>query len=201
MNSTSSCAKVSIGSLLVGLLVVGSLAAGCDGRTPVGVARPDGSGSQAAGGADAALPDLGGAGGAGGIAGGADGPVGKCPQAGVDDTPTTIDDMRAVLSRNWALCSPLGLTSQPADGLVITADDRYAALERDASGALVAQHGVDFEGTVTYLQIGSAVQTSFTSDLGGTVVTRPVLTTNPVMLIINNEGVYEYRYLALIPFA
>jgi hypothetical protein len=193
---------------------------GCDGRTLIGVV-PDGGGgtvgngsgmggsTSGSGGAGGSLGGLGGVGdgglgtGAGGMIG-TDGPSGSCPQAGTKVTLASVPELRAALARTWILCSPLGLTNQPQDGLVITtgsgSDDRYDLLKRDASGVLVPQQGVDFEGTITYLVIdpsfGGGIQTNFTSDLGGTVISRPVITENPAMLIINDEGVYEYRYVA-----
>src|SRR5215471_4816252 len=127
---------------------------------------------------------------------GGDGGAG-CPTAGANATPATIQALRVALSRAWALCSPLGLTHQPQDGLVITNGDRYAVARRDAAGMLVPQRGVDFEGSITYEGSGSGhIQTNFDSDLGPSVISFPVITAHPTMLIINNEGVYEYRYVA-----
>jgi hypothetical protein len=208
-------------NLVVGMLLCtfGAMV-GCDGHTLIGV-MPDGAGGTAnngsgtggsSGGSGGAGGNLGGFGGGdgglvvigdGGMTG-TDGPSGSCPQAGNKVTLATVPELRAALARTWILCSPVGLTNQPQDGLVITtgsgSDDRYDVLRRDASGALVPQHGVDFEGTITYIVIdpsfGGGIQTNFESDLGGTVISRPVITENPTMLIINNEGVYEYRYVA-----
>ena len=196
-------------NLMLGILF-GALTfvVGCQGGTAVGVVNPGVGGTPDAPADAATYPGTGGSSpGTGGslVSGtggetGTGGATGNCPQAGVNNTPTTVAALRASLARTWLLCSPLGLTHQPQDGLVITTDDRYAVLRRDPTGVLVAQRGVDFEGSVTFIEInpdfGGGIQTNFTSDLGGTVISRPVITTNPTMLIINNNGVYEYRYVA-----
>lgn len=191
------------GSLLAVAFAVAPL--GCDGKTELGV--PGTGGAPASGGGGSPLTagtggmaDTAGTGGAAG-AGAPDGglPTG-CPPAGIAITPTTADDMRAALTRRWLLCSPLGLFSQAQVGVDITSADRYFMLAQDATGALVEQPTADFAGTVTYIDLdpsfGGGIQVNFGSDLGGTIITRPVITSNPTMLIINNEGVYEYRYLA-----
>jgi len=142
-----------------------------------------------------AAPLAAGTGGAGGAS--------TCPTAGRSVALATVGDMRAALARQWLLCSPLGLTHNAQAGLEITPDDRYALLQRDASGALVAERGVDFEGSVDYVQVNpgldGGIQVDLSSDLGGTVITRPVITQDPATLIINNNGVYEYRYVAVSP--
>jgi hypothetical protein len=196
-------------------VVISIVGLGCDGRTFIGSgAGMGGAGGNptASGGTNGGGPDgsggtpVGGAGGtqavvvdAGPGDAGPDGAPSTCPTAGELATPATVDALRAALSRAWLLCSPLGLTNNAQVGLLITTDDRYALLERDASGAVVAAHGVDFEGSITYMVIdpnfGGGIQVNFTSDLGGTVISRPVITTSPTELIINNNGVYEYRYI------
>jgi hypothetical protein len=40
------------------------------------------------------------------------------------------------------------------------------------------------------------VQVNFNFDSGGFIVSQPVVTQSPTMLTINNNGVYEYRYVA-----
>ena len=45
------------------------------------------------------------------------------------------------------LCSPLGVTNQPQVGMVISTNDRYALLEHDANGNVVAETG----GAVQYI--------------------------------------------------
>jgi hypothetical protein len=165
-------------------------AAGCDGRTLIGRNGAGGAegltGPAADGGSNGcdarALPDA--------------AALITCPVAGVAVTPMTVADMRAALSRCWIQCSPAGLTGPPGIGIEITAADRYAELSRDQSGALTALQGADYQGSLSYEAIGH-VQATFTSDTNGSfVTTAPVVTTNPTMLIMNNEGVVEYRYVA-----
>jgi hypothetical protein len=129
--------------------------------------------------------------------GGSPGNLRSCPVAGISATPKTIAGMRAALVRRWVLCSAEGLIHRSdEDGVEITADDHYSMLTRDPTTAqLVAAHGVDFEGTVEYLQVGDHIQVNFHSDLLWTIISGPVISANPTMLIINNNGVVEYRYV------
>jgi hypothetical protein len=210
MNRTLSLNVKTVGALLLGSFV-SMLGGGCDGRTIVGSQTGTG-GSGVAGGiggatmfGDAAIiTGAGGALGPSGVPEGQGGTTGTdggliprpCPVAGVAATPKTVDSMRAALSREWLLCSPLGLTHQPQEGVQITAADRYALLERDATtGNVSATSGADFEGSITYEDLGDHVQVNFSSDAGGTVSSAVVITQHPTVLIINNNGVYEYRYV------
>ena len=170
---------------------------------------PDGSGGYEVGGRQGIGGETGeggtgiggsGIGGAPGIGGsgigGAPG-TNTCPVAGVSATPKTIAGMRTALVRRWVRCSAEGLIHRSdEDGVEITTDDRYSMLTRDpTTNQLVARHGVDFEGSVEYLQVGEHIQVNFNSDLLWTIISGPVISTNPTMLIINNNGVVEYRYV------
>jgi hypothetical protein len=113
-------------------------------------------------------------------------------------TPGTISAMRQALSRRWVLCSPQGLFGgdQLEGGIEIVADDRYYRLGRNAQGGL-ERNGPRSE--LSYIDTSSfngrpSIQVNFA---GGSIISHPVLTVAPAWLIINNNGVQEYRYVAV----
>jgi hypothetical protein len=175
----------------------GAMVSGTGGGIVLGIGGA-GIGGQGVGGAqgEGGTPGTGGSGVGGNGTGGAPG-GNTCPVAGVSATPKTVAGMRTALVRRWVRCSAEGLIHRgDEDGVEITADDRYSMLTRDpTTGQLVARHGVDFEGSVSYLQVGEHIQVDFNSDLLWTIISGPVISTNPTMLIINNNGVVEYRYV------
>jgi hypothetical protein len=127
-------------------------------------------------------------------------PLGSC-----GDTPgsinaiKTIAQARAAVSRRWLRCSKDDLTTGNSAGLEITADDHYYALERRPDGTLARSPG--FAGSIEYLDTSSVngrptIQLNFTHG-GGTIISQLVISQAPVFLLIDNEGVYFYRYRAL----
>ena len=80
---------------------------------------------------------------------------------------------------------------------MITADDRYSMLTRDpATNQVTVRHGVFYDGSLEYLQVApNRVQVNFISDLQSTVISSPVITMSPEILIINNNGVAQYWYV------
>jgi hypothetical protein len=114
----------------------------------------------------------------------------------------TIAQMRQGLVRRWILCTADGLLgdgSQSEAGIEIEAGaDRYHALSRDAAGQLVRS---GYQGALEYVDTSSIngrpmVQVNFSTNRGVTITSHPVITADPAYLIINNNGVREYRYLA-----
>jgi hypothetical protein len=96
------------------------------------------------------------------------------------------------------LCSPLGLFQRPQDALFIGDDDSFVFLT-NVGGTLVPQQGAENKGHVEYIDTSAyngpnTFQANFVSDLGGTIVSVPVLSDVPRLLVINNNGVDEYRY-------
>jgi hypothetical protein len=121
---------------------------------------------------------------------------------GVRVVLSTVADARLAMSRRWVLCSEMGLTHEPQAGLEITPDDHFYLLERGPDGALVRQRGLRTEGLVQYLDIAPGIgldhpeiQVNFDVG-GGFVVSHPAVSRAPAFLIINNNGVYTYRYVA-----
>lgn len=112
-------------------------------------------------------------------------------------TPGTVASMRQALTRRWLRCSEQGLFGAPEEaGIEIGADDRYFHLRRDAQGQLER-----FGSATALMYIDTSefnghpsVQVNFA---GGSILSHPVVTTDPTYLIINNNGVVEYRYVAL----
>jgi hypothetical protein len=123
-----------------------------------------------------------------------------CPQRlGPKVAIETIDASRAALQGRWLLCSDLGLTHERQEGMEIVGD-RFALLRRTASGTLAAVRGAESEGSLefidTSLQNGRpTIQVNFVLDEGGTVISTPLHTSDPETLTINNNGVFEYRYV------
>jgi len=112
----------------------------------------------------------------------------------------SIGAMRAALQRTWAHCSDPGLFHRPQDGMVIDANDRFAFLAW-SNGNLVRLAGLDNEGTVQYLDTSAmngrpTIQVNFVSDLGNTIISRPVVSNVPRTLIIDNMGIETYTYTA-----
>jgi hypothetical protein len=122
-----------------------------------------------------------------------------CPLAGSAIPYATPEVASLLISCRWARCSSDSINQQaPEDGLQIEGD-RFRLLRRDSTGQLVPVGGADNEGSVTYLPANAmtgAVQVDFSLDSGGGMGFRPVVTDSPRMLILNNNGVYEYRYVA-----
>ena len=113
------------------------------------------------------------------------------------------DDMRATLTGQWVLCSESGLFMQPQAGIQIGADDRWRMLAWSA-GQLTLQPGLDHAGAMEYLDASQAgqvlVQVNFIGDIGGTIISIPVLSDVPRIIVIDNNGVVTYRY-AKVPGA
>jgi hypothetical protein len=212
-------------SLVVPLLLVGACL-GPDGRPiwewpPSGGPATGGSAgaSSPAGGAGGLFPSDGGLGGAGGYAGTggyaggpSDGPSSAPPpdvaqpepllrpQAVLDAcarrgqrAPLSGPGLRPALTRRWLVCSALGLFHRPQAGLELTADGRITLLAWGPGATLVPLRGVDNEGTFDFYQ---ERQLNLSSDLGGTVITHPELSTGLRGLWINNNGVHTYDYVA-----
>lgn len=107
-------------------------------------------------------------------------------------------ELRTILTRRWVLCTEFGLGGLnrrlgEEAGMEIRPDGRYVILTRTARGTLTALSGLEYEGTIKILP---TLQTNFERDLGGTVIVHPVISDAPRMLILNNNGVHEYRYIA-----
>jgi len=107
------------------------------------------------------------------------------------------DDMRTTLTGQWVLCSPDGLFGQPQAGVAIGADDRWRMLAWSA-GTLTLQPGLEHAGAMEYLDATQGgqvlVQVNFVGDIGGTIISIPVVSDTPRMLLIDNNGVVTYRY-------
>jgi hypothetical protein len=97
-----------------------------------------------------------------------------------------------VLRRRWELCNTEGLIHPAQEGIEIQGN-RYAILERDASGALIPRPGPEFQGTVACTvvpgQTVASVECGFLSDLGRTVeATAYIIGPSPYMLIFVRGG-------------
>lgn len=107
------------------------------------------------------------------------------------------DDMRTTLTGQWVLCSADGLFAQSQAGVEIGADDRWRLLAWSA-GQLAVQPGLDHAGAMEYLDATQGgqvlVQVNFVGDIGGTIVSIPVVSDSPRQLLINNNGVVTYLY-------
>jgi hypothetical protein len=122
--------------------------------------------------------------------------------AGVRLVVASVDAMKSVLHGAWVLCPGPGLFHQPQAGIVIDASDRYAFLAWSGDN-LVAQRGLDNEGTVEYLDTSTlngrrTIQVNFVSDLAVSIdAAPPVISDHPRIMLINNEGVETYTYAAI----
>jgi hypothetical protein len=107
--------------------------------------------------------------------------------------PSSGPDLRPALTRRWLVCSERGLFHRPQAGLELTADGRITLLAWGPGATLVPLRGVDNEGSFDFYE---ERQLNLHSDLGGTVITRPELSTGLRGLWINNIGAYMYDYVA-----
>jgi hypothetical protein len=136
------------------------------------------------------------------VAGPLTGPAACGQNPGARVVLSTVTGARLAMSRRWLLCTEMGLTHQAQAGLEIAPDDHFYLLDRAPDGALVRQRGVRAEGLVQYLDIAPGIgldhpdiQVNF--DVGsGYVISHPAVSQAPAFLIINNNGVYTYRYVA-----
>jgi hypothetical protein len=103
------------------------------------------------------------------------------------------EELRVALTRRWLVCSDLGLFHRPQAGMEIRPDGRISLLGWTPDGQLEVLRGADNEGTLTITNGG--MQANFTSDLGGTVITFPVMSETPPGLWINNNGAFHYDYI------
>lgn len=123
------------------------------------------------------------------------------PQLGERLWVQSPDDMRTTLTGQWLLCSESGVFMQPQAGIEIGADDRWRMLAWSA-GQLTLQPGLEHAGAMQYLDATQGgqvlVQVNFVGDIGGTIISIPVISDVPRVMLIDNNGVVTYRY-AKIP--
>jgi hypothetical protein len=117
------------------------------------------------------------------------------------DHPDDRGDETGALQRQWVLCSPMGIFHRPHVGIVIEADDRWSYLAW-SGGQLVAQRGLDKQGSVTYIDNSalngpSSIQVGIDSDLGGGIGGFPAISHDPMFMVFNNNGVHTYTYAAV----
>jgi hypothetical protein len=98
-----------------------------------------------------------------------------------------------MLSRRWALCGLTGLADQK-QGVLEIANNRWAILEPDASGALIRKEGPTFQGSVDCAWVADGqeqvVKCEFRSDLGQTVLLRPIIATPTPLLLLLGPHLY-----------
>jgi hypothetical protein len=109
--------------------------------------------------------------------------------------PPTLDNWTEAISGRWLLCgtheSVFGVDGGDV-GLEITRDNHWYKLFPAQGGATIRGAGFDEEGTWSVIDLRQLNLDVFG---GGTVITLPVLATNPRAMRLNNNGVFQATYV------
>jgi hypothetical protein len=128
-------------------------------------------------------------------------PPATCAQ---DSTPAPqppgVEGVRAAISGRWALCNtPSTFGTKDEAGLEITTEGEFFKLYANQAGELVRGQGFEKQGTYSLIGLGSSVQLNLEIAGSGTVITIPQLGSGPRSLRLDNNGVFEGRYVGIEP--
>jgi hypothetical protein len=114
--------------------------------------------------------------------------------------PPGVDGMRAAISGKWALCNtPSTFGTSDEGGLEITSAGEWFKLYPNPAGELVRGQGFEKQGTYSLIDLGGFVQLNLEIAGSGTVITSPQIGSTPRALRLNNNGVFEGRYVGIGP--
>ena len=127
-------------------------------------------------------------------------PASCSQQPAPEPQPRDVDAVRAAISGRWALCnSPSTFGTSDEAGLEITTAGEFFKLYPNQAGELVRGQGFDKQGTYSLLDLGDHVQLNLEIAGSGTVITSPQIGSQPRALRLNNNGVFEGRYVGIEP--